>query len=302
MGGLGDLLLYLLVRGLVGLVGLLPLTWAYALCGRLGRWAVHWTPRHRAVGLRNLDLAFPERSREWKLEIFRSSYERLGHLLVEISRLHKLNARRASTRVDYEPERGLQNYHRARAQGKGVLFVTAHISAWELLPAAHALLGHPLNFVVRPLDNPFLEAWAERIRERFGNRTLSKTRVLRNVLRSLERSEDVGFLLDQNVQEKEAIFVPFFGRPAATTPAVASLALKTGAPIVAGFIYPLDRRGRYRIRFYTPIQADRESTPVEITARLNRLIEEVIREHPDCWLWGHRRFHTQPDGSDLYQI
>ncbi len=301
MGTLGAFLVYALVRLFLGLLALLPLRMAYALTGRLGRLLSFVTARHREIGLRNLAIAFPDQSPAWRLETFRRSYQRLGHLAVEVARLPYLSRARAAARVHYEVGRGLENYQRAREMGGGVLFVTAHISAWELLPSAHALLGHPLTFVVRPLDNPFLESWSKRIRGHFGNRTLPKNNVLRSVVKVLREAEDIGFLLDQNVQEKEAVFVPFFGQPAATSPAVAALAIRTGAPIVAGFIYPEDWEGHYSIRFYPPIVAAEQDTVAALTARLNALIEEVIREYPDCWLWGHRRFHTQPDGSSVYE-
>ena len=301
MGMLGDFLVYAAVRVFLGLVALLPLGLAYAVTGRVGKLASFFTARHRKIGLRNLAIAFPDKSPAWHLETFRRSYQRLGHLAVEVARLPQLSRTRAASRVCYEPGRGVENYQQARRMDRGVLFVTAHISAWELLPSAHALLGHPLTFVVRPLDNVFLESWTNRVRSRFGNRTLPKNNVLRNVVKVLRQKEDIGFLLDQNVQEKEAVFAPFFGLPAATSPAVAALAIRTGAPVVAGFIYPRSRTGHYTIRFYPPIVATEQDTVPILTSRINALIEEVIREYPDCWLWGHRRFHTQPDGRNIYE-
>jgi len=302
MGVLGDFLVYAVVRVFLGLVALLPLRMAYAVTGRVGRLASFLTARHLKIGLRNLAIAFPDQSSDWHLETFRRSFQRLGHLAAEVARLPRLSRARAASRVIYEAGRGLENYQQARRMGRGVLFVTAHISAWELLPSAHALLGHPLTFVVRPLDNVFLESWTNRVRSRFGNRTLPKNNVLRDVVKVLRQHQDIGFLLDQNVQEKEAVFAPFFGLPAATSPVVAALAIRTGAPVVAGFIYPQGRTGHYAIRFYPPIVATKQDTVPILTSQINALIEEVIREYPDCWLWGHRRFHTQPDGRSLYEV
>ena len=170
---------------------------------------------------------------------------------------------------------------------------------------AHALYGHPLSFVVRPLDNPFLDRWVTRLRTRCGNQVIAKQGSMRPILKTLKAGGDVGFLLDQNSQEREGVYVPLFGHPASTNSSLVALSRKTSISIVAGFIFPRRRRGQYTIRFYPPIEVirsgDVQKDISEAMARLNRRIEEVIREYPHCWLWGHRRFQTQPDGSDPYR-
>jgi KDO2-lipid IV(A) lauroyltransferase len=135
---------------------------------------------------------------------------------------------------------------------------------------------------------------------------VSKFGSIREVLRILRDREDVGILFDQNVQEKDGVFVPLFGRPACTTASAAALALKTGAPVVAGFMLPAVEEGRYLIRFYPPyeveVTGDKDKDLINNTAIFNRYLEEVVREYPQCWLWGHRRFRTQPDGRDPYHL
>ena len=120
----------------------------------------------------------------------------------------------------------------------------------------------------------------------------------------LREGKDVGFLLDQNVQESEGVYAPLFGRPASTSSSVAALAVRTEAPVVLGFLCPDYRRGFYRIRFYPALYALKEENPeaevLRLTAEINRHIEEVIREFPSHWLWGHRRFQTQPEGEHPY--
>jgi KDO2-lipid IV(A) lauroyltransferase len=206
--------------------------------------------------------------------------------------------------VHYDPGFGLEQYISAKTRGKGVLFLTAHVSAWELLPIAHAVLGHPLSFVVRPLDNVRLDQWATKIRSRFGNHVIRKQSSLRRILRLLRKNRDVGLLIDQNVQEKDGVFVPFFGTLACTAASPAALALRTGSPIVLGFMIPGERRGHYRIRFYPPIEVrpspDRGADLFRYTSEFNQVLEKVIREFPHCWLWGHRRFRTRKDHRDPY--
>ena len=302
-----DIVVYLLIRIVLGLVRLLPVKLAHFFCETLAMLVFRLDKKHRHIGMINLGIAFPEKDWHWKQDILRRSFKQLGNHLVELSRLSGLTASQVAQRVEYEEGRGLENYHKAKQDGRPLLFLTAHISAWELLPVAHALLGDPLSFVVRPLDNPFLQSWSTKLRTGCGNQVFPKNRSLRQILKALEKGDDVGFLIDQNVQEKEGVYAPFFGHPACTSSILAALALKTSAFVVVGFIYPReDVPGYYRIRFHSPIQlissGDYEKDLVQGTAKFNHYIEEMIREYPHCWLWGHRRFQTQPDGTNLYDV
>lgn len=299
-----DGLIYLLVRIFIAFIGVLPGFLAYPICESLAVLVFILDGKHRRIGLINLTIAFPEKDERWKKRVLRRSFQQLGDHVVELSRLHRLTPEKVRRRVQYEEGRGLENYFKAGGPDGPVLFLTAHISAWELLPAAHALHGHSLSFVVRPLDNPFLDRWVTRLRTQSGNQVITKQGSMRRILKTLQAGGDVGFLLDQNSQEKEGIYVPFFGRPASTNSSLAALSLKTSIPIVAGFIFPRSRRGRYTIRFYPPVEVggsgDVQKDITIAMTNLNGCIEEMIREYPHCWLWGHRRFQTQPDGSNPY--
>lgn len=301
-----DLLWYLFARGTLGPLSLLPLPAAIRLCEGLGRIFYRFDAKHRRIGMINLQMAFPDKSEQWRARVLERSYAQIGAHVAELSRLRRVSETGIRRRVTYQEGMGVEHYRRARQEGTGVLFLTAHVGSWELLPLAHAVLEHPLSFVVRPLENPLLNRWLAGIRTRFGNRAVPKQGSLRETLRALRQQGDVGLLIDQNVQEKDGVYATFFGRPACTTASAALLAMKTGAPVVAGFIVPAGRRGRHRIRFYPPLHAEsigsRADDVVHNTARFNACIEEIIREFPHCWLWGHRRFRTQPDGHDPYGI
>lgn len=301
---LADFAIFSAVRTFFLTLFLLPRGLAYVLCRAIATliYLVDW--KHRRIGLTNLGIAFPKEDNSWRRRTLLRSYRQLGDLAVEMSQLARLTSAEVRKRVRYEEGRGLENYLSAKKGSKGVLFLTAHISVWELLPAAHALHGHPLSFITRPLDNPFLERWVVRLRSRFGNQVVPKQGSLRRILRLLQEGRDVGLLIDQNTQVQDGVYVPLFGRPASTNTAVATLALRTSAPVVPGFIYPDERRGHYVIRFYPPVDLTRtgdEDFDIQVnTSRFNRYIEEVVREYPHCWLWGHRRFHTYPDGTKVY--
>jgi Kdo2-lipid IVA lauroyltransferase/acyltransferase len=299
-----DAVPYALIRAFFWIVGRLPATAAYGLCGGLADLAWRLDRKHRRIGRINLNFAFPDESDEWKERVLRESFRQVGDHVVELSRLMRSGPQELARRVSYEEGKGVEHYRQAKQDAGSVLFVTAHISAWELLPAAHAVLAEPLSFLVRPLDNFYLDRWARKVRSRFGNRVIPKSGSLRRVLKSLREGRDVGFLIDQNVMEKDGVYAPLFGRPACTASAVAAIACNLRLPVIAGFILPEERKGFYKIRFYPPLEMeitdDRMRDLETNTARFNALLEEVIRERPDCWLWGHRRFRTQPDGSNPY--
>jgi KDO2-lipid IV(A) lauroyltransferase len=182
-----------------------------------------------------------------------------------------------------------------------VFLLSAHIGNWEIGALVAGMLGEPIAPVVRPLDNPLLEEELGRLRRRFGNRPVPKKQATRELLRAMARNETVAILVDQNVLPREAVFVPFFGRPAATTPSLALLQLKTGAAVVPVFTWP-EADGRYRLDFETPIlpeefggtAVDREERVRRATARYMAVTEAAVRKDPAAWLWVHNRWKTRP--------
>ena len=254
--------------------------------------------RHREIARINLRIAFPDWTGSRQEAVSRESYRSLARLVVEVARLPHLNQNNISQLVRYDEEYGLHHYLQAAAQGHGVLFLTGHFSSFELLPQAHALYGYPLSFVVRPLDHPSLEAKLDSYRKMSGNRTIPKRGALRQILQTIRKKKDVGILIDQNVMPHEGIFVPFFGKAACTTSGLATIAIKTGAPIIPGRIQWMAGERRYRMKFYPALPLIREGDQEELlrinTTRFNQVIEDWIREDPGSWLWGHMRWRTRP--------
>jgi KDO2-lipid IV(A) lauroyltransferase len=288
-----------LFAGFTGVLRLLPLD-AAPRVGRRAAPLLLALSRRRPLMLGNLARAFPEKSRleiEW---IARESVENLGAAIFELLTLTRWSAEDLKARVSYG---GVENLEAARALGKGVILLSAHFGSWELGALAAGLLGQPISSVVRPLDNPGLEAELARRRTRFGNGVIAKKEALREMLKAMRENETVAILIDQNVMPDEAVFVPFFGRPAATTPSVALLQRKTGAAVVPVFTWP-EGNGRYRLVFERPILAE-EFAAIEggrgeqvraATARYARVTEDAIRKQPAAWLWLHDRWKTRPPG------
>src|SRR5690606_31209113 len=222
-------------------------------------------------------------------------YRNLGANLLTLARLPRLTPNNISEWIRYD---GFVHYERAIAEGRGVIFLTAHLGVWELSAAAHALYGHPMSLMVRPLDNPYLDRFVDERRSLFGNRTIRKQDSAREVLSVLRNNGAVGILADQNAAGSDGLFVDVFGRKASATRGVAQIAARTGAAVVPGFAVWNDAARRYVLKFYPAVElvesADREADLLENTQRCQAAIERAIRESPGQWLWIHRRWKRQP--------
>jgi KDO2-lipid IV(A) lauroyltransferase len=177
-----------------------------------------------------------------------------------------------------------------------VLLYSAHFGHWELAALVQGFLGYPLTLVARPLDNPRLERMLARLRTVSGNVVVHKRSAVREMMQTLKAGGGVAIVIDQDAREA-GIFVPFLGRPASTTPTLATLALRTGAPLLPVFCVPR-RGGTYRIIYGPMTEArstgDRAADVARITAECTAVVESWVRRHPACWLWMHRRWKTQP--------
>lgn len=212
------------------------------------------------------------------------SLGRLLHAFAHFPQITKANVREW---IDYE---GFEHYVEAKRRGKGVLFATGHLGNWELSAYAHALLTEPMHIVVRPLDNPQLDAFVAQRRALSGNGVIEKKDFARGLLRALKANEAVGILVDQNALEDEGIFIDFFGTPACTSPVFAKIAARSGATVLPGFA--IWRDNRFVLKFYPPLELTGDET--QDTQIIQRAVERAIREYPDQWLWIHRRWKTRP--------
>jgi KDO2-lipid IV(A) lauroyltransferase len=249
-------------------------------------------PRLRQVAYANLRFAYPDRDEAWRGKTVDGVYASIGRLLVALARFPKIGKAEVGDWIGYE---GFEHFERAIAQGRGVLFATAHLGNWELSAFAHGLLTAPMSVVVRPLDNPVIDEIVERRRALSGNTLLSRRDFARSILHALRRNEAVGILVDQNASVENGAFVPFFGRLACANLTFARLAARSGAPVIPGFAVWRSEERRYVLRFYPPVEITGDA--VEDTARIQASVEKAIREYPDQWLWIHRRWKTRPEGE-----
>jgi Kdo2-lipid IVA lauroyltransferase/acyltransferase len=281
----------LAVRGVLAVVRVMPERLVPEVGAAVGWLGYVADGRHRRVAMENVAAALPERTPAERRAIVRGAFMHFGRLLFELLKFGTIPVARVLERVEVEGEEGLQA---AYAQGRGALFVTGHFGFWELHAIAHGVVSHPIGLLARALDNPDMNALLESIRQRTGNFVIYRQGTIRRVMRALQQGQGVAVLIDQHVQPPDAVMVDFFGRPAATTPAVAALALRTGAPIVPVFALPIGG-GRYRIIYERPVEAPSPDSPDairELTQRCTQVLERYVRQYPDMWLWMHRRWRA----------
>ena len=265
--------------------------------------ALSWTiclihVRLRHVGMRNLKLAFPEKTRRERARILRGVFTSLGRQLAEVCLFPTYTLENVGKVVVYD---GFENFERALARGKGVLFLTAHLGGWELSAFTHSLYGHPLHIVMRPLDNVYLDSLMRRYRTMHGNSTVDKDDFVRGLLSAMKAGETVGILMDTNMTPPQGVFTDFFGIPACTASGLARIALRTDAAVVPGFTVWDPGLRKYRLRFDPALKLIRtgndDADVVANTALFTKVIEEYVRKYPDQWLWVHRRWKTRPAGE-----
>lgn len=288
---------YLLARLILASLAWTPLGVARRLARLYAAILDRAVPRLRRIALRNLELALPELTRAERERIADGVFASIGRLLVALARFPRLDRDNIHDWIRYE---GFEHFEQGLRRGKGVLFATAHLGNWELSAFAHGLMAAPMHVVVRPLDNPMLDGLITRLRTLGGNRIIAKKDFARGILRALARKEAVGILIDQNTSLEEGAFVDFFGVPACANLGFAKIAARSQATVIPGFALWLEAEGRYVLRFCPPVEMTGEA--VTDTQRLQKIVEEVIRQYPDQWLWIHRRWRTRPPGEGpLYE-
>jgi KDO2-lipid IV(A) lauroyltransferase len=289
---------YALVWPVVKILGALPRPLARTLGILLAGAVYHLHGRLRKVGLRNLEIAYPEMAAAERRRIVRGVFVSLGRQLAEFCRFPRYTRDNVAQVAVYE---GFENFDAAQRRGKGVLFLTAHLGGWEVGSFVHSIHGHRLRIVVRALDNPYLDRLVERYRTLHGNSTFEKQDFARGLIAAMRAGETVGLLMDQNMTPPAGVFVNFFGVPACAASGIARVALRTDASVVPAFTIWDDVRRKYRITFAPrlalPKSGDDERDVVNATQLFTSVIEDYVRKTPDQWLWVHRRWKRRPEGE-----
>ncbi|MFL5320645.1 MAG: lysophospholipid acyltransferase family protein [Myxococcaceae bacterium] len=253
-----------------------------------------WTLRiRRRVTMDNLTAALPASSVEERVRIAKGAYRSMALGVVEALAGVRQDPSELDRKVEVENWSAIEPSLRS---GKGVLVATAHFGNWELLGEVMARRGVRLAAVVKPLKGA-VNAKLVEARQQAGLQLILARGALKATLKALGEGYTVAMLVDQVLPAKHGVFVPFFGRPACTNPALSVAAQRTGAPV---FVAMGAREGE-KIRvfiegpFAMPDTGDRDRDVREHTAQITSAIERYIRKYPDQWLWLHRRWKVQPE-------
>ena len=289
---------WMLVRGLQRLAPYVSMSSVRRGGRALGRLAYFVDRSRRQIALENLAHAFPGRSAQDRETLTRSMFAHFGGLVFEFIKFGTYSPEEMLAASDIE---GAERVRQAQAQGRGVLFFTGHFGYWEIFALGDSLRSGPVSVLARPLDNPYLHRMLEDLRTSTGNSVIYRQGAVRRMLRELSAGRRVAVLIDQHLHSADAVYVGFFRRPAATTSALAALALRTGAAVIPVFSLPLPN-GRYRFIYEHPVDPPRAGTPDavrEFTQRCTDVLEMYVRRYPDLWLWMHRRWRDDnPTAAD----
>ena len=254
----------------------------------------------RRTGAINLRLAFPEKSDEERAQLLRECFDSLGRQLGLFSQMSSRSREGLRNLVEVQNLEILEDARKTYADK--LIYYTGHLGAWELTSFGVSLLGYPFTFLVRRIDNPRIERLVDSVRTRFGNTTIDKLSAARSMLKILRNGETaLGLLPDLNTLDDEAIFVDFFGVPAATTFVMAKLALRTNTPILPFSAPWSEEKGKYLLIVEPPVTFERTDDEEEnvrrLTAAITQRVENQIRNYPGQWLWIHKRWKTRPPGE-----
>ena len=285
----------------LGLLGLLPrgaairtATWILLAVPKL-------LPKLRKTGLRNLEIAFPEKTVAERDAILRGTFENLGRVLGDLSQFRKYTRERLAELIDFNLDDETKNLYEMQKTGQGFLITTGHLGNWEMLVLGFAALYEPISYLARPLDNPMLDDMLNARRTTFGNTPINKKNSARLAITILRDGGILGILSDVNAQVKEGVFVPFFGVPACTSSGAAVMAIRSNALIYPTFCVWDKNIDRYKFVHGTllkPVNSgDRKQDIIDTTAAFTAEIEKIVRAYPDQWMWIHRRWKTRPPGK-----
>ncbi len=289
----------LAVRSLLGAIGALPLETSMRFGKSIGRLLAKKFPKLQKTARRNLEIAFPEMTEAEREKIALGTFESLGRHLGFVSHFRKFKLENVRELIEVV---GKEDYFdKAHATGRGILFFTGHFGSWEVFNLLPPAFGFGMNILVRRIDNPLVENFVDKMRTRFGSVTLDKKKAARQMFRALENGELLGILADLNVQEKEGVFVDFFGVPASTTTSIAKLALKTNAVVLPAFAVWEESKKKYVVYLEPPVEykaGDNSDENIrDLTQKITKTVEKYVRLYPEQWLWIHKRWNTRPAGE-----
>lgn len=278
------------VKGMFDLLALLPIDMASYIGGWLGRTVGPWLNVHKTAK-DNLQFCFPHLTTQEQQKILSNMWDNLGRTAAEFPHLPKFKGDVFKQRVAVE---GLERLKEVQEQqGKSIILFSGHIANWEITALVAKNLGWDIGVVYRPANNAIVEAMIQGVREHYQSIAIPKNaQGMRKLVRAAKAHIPIAMLMDQKANE--GIDIPFFGKPAKTAPAIATLALKYNYKIIPIQTIRIDNTARFRLVIHPPLTVERSQDGKQDTKALltlvNQSIEQWVRDYPGQWFWVHRRW------------
>ncbi len=276
------------------LVTQLPYRFLLQLGRALGALMLQVATSRRHIVTRNLELCFPQLSQTERQRLVRENFAAMGIAFFEMAMSWWWPKKRLSRLVQVQ---GLEHLQEAQAQGQGVILMAIHFTTLEI---GAALLGqqHTIDGMYRAHKNPVFDYVQRRGRERHNADAQAIEREdVRGMLKVLRQGRAIWYAPDQDYGPKQSLFVPLFGVPAATVTATSKFAKLGRAQVIPMRQTRLPNGQGYLIQIEPPLQDFPSDSDEQDCLRINRWIEQAIAQHPEQYLWAHRRFKTRPEGE-----
>jgi len=269
---------------------LMPIKIRVLLGNLIGDFLRLLSSKRKNITLDNIEHAFPDKSGKEQINIMKESYRNLGITLLETTALGFMPKSKLKKLLKFE-NRTL--FDEAYRRGKGIILISGHYGNWELVAyAGSIILGPSFLIVVHPLKNPLIDRILNHYRTKAGNQVIPMGKAAKPIFSTIRKGGIIALLVDQSATFDKDVFVDFFGRPASTYEAPASLALKFDVPIITGFC-ERQKNGTYLVKLNEIKHDDLQNNPdgiLELTSRHVKSLEDQIRKKPGQWAWQHRRW------------
>ena len=287
-------IIYIVVRSIIGFFRLLPRGAALSIGTLLGRIVPYLARKEYKNAVEHLTLAFGnEKNTE---EIHRLAHETFSYMALNFVDAVRLDVMSPDEIKSICVPHNIDRLWEALKKGNGIIGLVSHIGCWEFMGVYLAVIGIPVSAITRKLYDERFDKMLVKTRTRVGIKIISRGQNTRDIIRALKEGQFLGILVDQDINVK-GVFVDFFGIPAHTSTAPALLSLKYKSPIVPVFTYRDNKQNHHacigETVFIEPT-GDNEKDVTELTAQCSKVTENFIREHPEQWVWFHRRWKTKP--------
>lgn len=279
--------------GFLWLMSITPRRMRVALAGGLGRLVMQRNAKRREIVQTNLAWCFPERSEAERERMAKDYFRYFAQVVLDTGLFWWAGERRFRRNIVLENDQALAA---SLAAGRRVIIVTCHTLGLDRGGVALSA-DYPFETFVNEARNPLVEWMSARRRVRFGGLVFPRSGGLRPVIRALRQGYALYILTDEDLGPESSVYAPFFGIPRATLTTPSRIAKMSGADVFTSMTYYDDETGRYVVKLFPQLENFPGENEQQDAERLNRIIEQMIRERPEQYMWSLRIFQTLPDGA-----